>query len=214
MKRVLLTPELHGVIKAKVEARLAHFKIEAGKEEQQLTKELVRLDAEVSHLVDFIRVTDATASPGALEAVRQSLEEATARQREVRARLEAAARNARVEPRTPTPAMISSLDVEARFKDDPTGAREALRQLVAEGAIHMDPQPDGSYRARSFLLPEKLAKKSRKPRGGEPSGASGVSHEVVGNGSCAGSQLDFPDQRIQGVAEVWVPFEESIAIGW
>jgi len=32
--------------------------------------------------------------------------------------------------------------------------------------------------------------------------------------SCAGSQLDFPAQQIQGVAEVWVPFKESIAIGW
>jgi hypothetical protein len=32
--------------------------------------------------------------------------------------------------------------------------------------------------------------------------------------SCAGSQLDFPAQHIQGVAEVWVPFEESIAVGW
>jgi hypothetical protein len=32
--------------------------------------------------------------------------------------------------------------------------------------------------------------------------------------SRAGTQLDFPAQQIQGVAEVWVPFEESIAIGW
>lgn len=31
---------------------------------------------------------------------------------------------------------------------------------------------------------------------------------------CAGSQLDFPNQQIQGVADAWVPFEESIAIGW
>ena len=31
---------------------------------------------------------------------------------------------------------------------------------------------------------------------------------------CAGSQLDFPNQQFQGVAEVWVPFEESIAVAW
>lgn len=30
---------------------------------------------------------------------------------------------------------------------------------------------------------------------------------------CAGSQLEFPAQRIRGVAECWVPFEEAIAIG-
>jgi hypothetical protein len=29
-----------------------------------------------------------------------------------------------------------------------------------------------------------------------------------------GLQLDFPAQQTQGVAEVWVPFEVSIAIGW
>jgi hypothetical protein len=27
-------------------------------------------------------------------------------------------------------------------------------------------------------------------------------------------RLDFRAQQDQGVAEVWVPFEESIAIGW
>jgi hypothetical protein len=32
--------------------------------------------------------------------------------------------------------------------------------------------------------------------------------------SCAGPQLDFPAQRIRGVAEVWVPFEAAIAVGW
>jgi hypothetical protein len=30
----------------------------------------------------------------------------------------------------------------------------------------------------------------------------------------AGLQLDFPAQQIQGFAEVWVPFEEAIAIRW
>jgi hypothetical protein len=32
--------------------------------------------------------------------------------------------------------------------------------------------------------------------------------------SCAGAQLDFPAQQFQGAAEVWVPFEEAIVIGW
>ena len=31
---------------------------------------------------------------------------------------------------------------------------------------------------------------------------------------CAGPQLDFPAQQFQGLAEVWVPFEEAIVIGW
>jgi hypothetical protein len=31
---------------------------------------------------------------------------------------------------------------------------------------------------------------------------------------CAGLQLDFPAQQFQGVAELWVPFEEAIVIRW
>lgn len=31
---------------------------------------------------------------------------------------------------------------------------------------------------------------------------------------CAGAQLDFPAQQFQGVAEVWMPFEQAIVIGW
>jgi hypothetical protein len=36
---------------------------------------------------------------------------------------------------------------------------------------------------------------------------------VVDSG-CGGPQLDFPVQQIHGVAEVWVPFDEVIAVGW
>jgi hypothetical protein len=38
--------------------------------------------------------------------------------------------------------------------------------------------------------------------------------EFRGFFSCAGLQLDFPAQQYQGVAEVWVPFDEVIAVGW
>lgn len=38
--------------------------------------------------------------------------------------------------------------------------------------------------------------------------------DVERAGGCKGLQLDFPAQQIHGVAEVWVPFEASIAIGW
>jgi len=35
----------------------------------------------------------------------------------------------------------------------------------------------------------------------------------VMNGS-GGSQREFPAAGIQGVPEIWVPFEGSIAVGW
>jgi hypothetical protein len=43
---------------------------------------------------------------------------------------------------------------------------------------------------------------------------TGALNDRSGKSGCAGPQLDFPDHKIQGVAEVWVPFEEAIAIGW
>ncbi len=79
------------------------------------------------------------------------------------------------------------LDVEVRIKNDPTAARESIRKMLDDGRLVMEPKADGSYHAKGILLPLDLPPKSRKPRGGSgPSGASGVSHEVVGNDGCAG----------------------------
>jgi hypothetical protein len=68
--------------------------------------------------------------------------------------------------------------------------------------IVMTPEVDGPnrrYRATgAFNLAHFLA---------PPSNGSGKS-------SCAGPQLDFPVQQVQGFADAWVPFDESIAIGW
>jgi hypothetical protein len=80
------------------------------------------------------------------------------------------------------------LDVEARIREDPMAAREALRQLLGEGQIVLHPEPDGGYRAESTIFPLRLPPSGRrrnasKPR--EPSGSSGAS-EVVGNDGCAG----------------------------
>ena len=76
-------------------------------------------------------------------------------------------------------------DVEARLKEDPMTAREALRRVLLNGKIVMHPQPDGSWQAESALIYGRLAgSRKRKPRNGGPSGASG-SHIVKIDG-CAG----------------------------
>ncbi len=74
--------------------------------------------------------------------------------------------------------------MEARIKDDPTSAREALRQALDHGRLYMEPVADGTYRANSVLFPLRLFWRMRmkKPRSGEPAGAPGT----VGNVSCAG----------------------------
>jgi hypothetical protein len=123
----------------------------------------------------------------------------------------------RPESRAPTVEEILGLsqDVSARIKDDPIAGRELLRHMLLDGKVTLTPNEDGSYTAGSMLLWARVAWRTRKPRGGSgPSGASGDPDEVVGIDGCAGPQHDFPDHQNQGVAEVWVPFEESIAIGW
>ena len=74
------------------------------------------------------------------------------------------------------------VDVEARIKDDPASGREALRQMLLDGALVMAPLPDGSYQARSVIFPIRLPS-ARKPRKCETSEAS---TDVVEIGSCAG----------------------------
>ncbi|MBW2456347.1 MAG: hypothetical protein JRI68_17640 [Deltaproteobacteria bacterium] len=78
--------------------------------------------------------------------------------------------------------------IEARVKEDPIAAREALRRMLDNGRIEMHPQPDGSYRAESVIFPLILAwkirrRKARKPRKSETAEAS----EVVENDGCAGA---------------------------
>lgn len=121
--------------------------------------------------------------------VKTELNELLAKKAQVQQQWEAVRREGKEDVRIPSVDEIVALvlDVEARIKDDPTSAREALRQMVHDGRIDMEPQADGSYRARSVIFPLDLQNKAQKPRGGSvPSGASGVSHEVVGNDGCAG----------------------------
>lgn len=94
-------------------------------------------------------------------------------------------RSGKFAPRLPTVDEILErvLDVEARISDDPTTAREAIRRMLLDGKIVMQPEPDSSYRAESVIFPLRLPK-SRKPR--NPKGSE-ASHDVVGNDGCAGA---------------------------
>jgi len=97
-------------------------------------------------------------------------------------------------------------DLNAVLAFDPTRALEALRPLFKDGSIVLEPQQDGSYVARTSVLPLMFlpAVSSKKPRSGGAVGASGAG---VYFGGCAGSQLDFPGEQIRALPEAWVPFE-------
>jgi DNA invertase Pin-like site-specific DNA recombinase len=184
LRRVLLQTDLHDKLREKIRARLKTFRMRADDERPKLERAMVKLDAEMNRLVTFIRSTDATTNPGAYEIVRTSLEEATAEQRDLQAKLDAL-KTRTVEPRLPTEEEILAyvVDVEARIQDDPTSAREALRRLLLDGKLIMHPQPDGSWRGESAVFPLRLAGRTTKPRSGGPNGASGQEVEI---GGCAG----------------------------
>lgn len=188
LKRVLFTKKLHQQLREKIEKRIGALRNELGAEERQLEEQTHQLRSEVGRIVSFIR-TMGTSSPAAMETLRSSLEQASRDHREAQARLDAVRRAGRQQVQLPSVEELTEivLDVEARIKNDPTAARESIRKMLDDGRLVMEPRDDGSYHAKGILLPLDLPPKSRKPRGGSgPSGASGVSHEVVGNDGCAG----------------------------
>ncbi len=191
LRRVLFQTDLREQLTKKIEARLATFKVKSNDERVKMEKALVSLDAEAARLVTFIRTTDLSANAESFEVVRASLDETMRKQRDVRAKL-SGLKAATTEPRIPTVEEITAyvLDIEARLRDDPTTAREALRRVLLDGKIVLHPQPDGTWRAESMLVVGVLAGSKRKPRSGGPSGASETSptssSEVVEIGCCAG----------------------------
>jgi hypothetical protein len=79
------------------------------------------------------------------------------------------------------------LNIEACIRSDPVTAREALRRVLLDGKIVMEPQPNGDYRGRSAVLPMQLAR-TRKPRNLSGAGASGSgTDESVSKVGCAGA---------------------------
>ncbi len=184
LKRVLLTSDLHKQLQEKIARRIELLRGELTGEERRLMARVEQLKAEVERVVNFVRMMDG-ASPAAMETMRSSLEQASRELREAELRLEAVRRGGGEPVRLPTIEEFTALclDVEARIKNDPTAAREALRTMLSDGRLEMEPLADGTYKAHGIILPVRLPAGSRKPRGSGPTGASGASS---GNDGCAG----------------------------
>jgi hypothetical protein len=65
-------------------------------------------------------------------------------------------------------------EIEALLRADPTRARQALRTMLKDGIIELEPQADGTYIARGTvfpLMPLLLSRqKSRSPATARPRG--------------------------------------------
>ncbi len=244
LKRVLFETSLREQIEEKIHARLATYVVKTNDERRRLERELARAEAEIGRLVSFVRTLDPTTNPGALSTISASIEETTNERRSIQAKLAAlATAEAAPRVPSEAEIAAAVMDIERRLKFDPTTAREQIRRMLVSGKITMTPQPDGSWVADSALIVGRIggpgaprprgrgargngrdpddddgsSPKTPKPRNREVSGASSedlATGEVVEIGSCAGVQPDFPAQQIQRVAEVWVPFDEVISVGW
>lgn len=86
---------------------------------------------------------------------------------------------------TPESIMRAVFEIEGLLRADPTRARQALRTMLKDGIIELEPQPDGTYIARGTVFPlmplllQPLEKP--KPRDREAEGL-----QVVYRSSCAG----------------------------
>jgi hypothetical protein len=147
----------------------------------------VGFSVEIDRQIEFIKTTDARAFPGVIESVRTSLAKATQDQTILEQQL-ALCRSGANAPRLPTADEIiqGALDIEAHVRSDPVAARRALADVLLDGRITMEPQPDGNYRGWSILTPLRLAR-TRKPRGrGAAEASSNGTDGSVSNVSCAG----------------------------
>ena len=89
--------------------------------------------------------------------------------------------------------------------DDVPAAREQLRRLLKDGLILLTPE-DGVYIARADLLLETVL----RDKTDTPAKGGGRCPRVVARGP----QLDFPVPQIADGADCWIPFDETIAVGW
>ena len=83
--------------------------------------------------------------------------------------------------------MSKRRDLEGSVKGDPVGFREFMRStFLADGKITLHPQPDGTYSARSRILPMRVPAarpaKTKTPETVAVPGASGL----VGPVRCGG----------------------------
>ena len=190
LKRVLTETDLLDEARSRIRQRLKTFTVKKDDERKRLTSQIEQFDVEVQNLVEFIRSTDPTSSPGSFEAVRGSLERSTNERKRLQAHLDSLGSEPKDPPRLPTVDEITTLvlDIEARIKDEPTVAREAIRRMLNGLRIDMYPNPDGSYRARSVIFPLDLAWKTRRRKSTKPrkSDEDSEASEVVENDGCAG----------------------------
>lgn len=189
LRAVLCNEKLWHDLEAEMREGIRALRAQTGSERERLLQAVARHDVEIQRLVNFIATSDmATAS---YDAIRTSLDAATAHKKEAEAGL---ANLGTTQPEPPKPPSLAELrvamsDIERHVREDPTGFREFMRsQFLEDGRIVMEPLPDGSFRGQSRILPLWVAGRKKAKGSGEPE----PSVPLVGV-SCGGRILPLAD---------------------
>jgi hypothetical protein len=139
------------------------------------------------------------------EEVRAAWEDAKLEAQSVRATVFSLETAANTPIHLPTPAEVEDriLNLHRLCETAPIEAREVLRQ-VFNGSITMSPQPDGTYLAKTEILPLVLiAPNARNPRSGVPG------EGIVYISGCAGANSKLYTGKRPGVALV-IPIPKPV----
>ena len=145
----------------RIAERLGGWARERNAEVTERRRRLERTENRIAGLIQFISDGDHSSY------VRSTLADLEAQAKAEKEAIASFERGVAAPIRLPSPAELERLasDVELRIGEDPIGGREYLRQLLKDGRIVLEPQPDGIYLARTEVLPMVLLAGSAGPAG-------------------------------------------------
>jgi DNA invertase Pin-like site-specific DNA recombinase/Arc/MetJ-type ribon-helix-helix transcriptional regulator len=220
LRENLTTPKEVAFMREAAAEMLGEMSKKTNSELEEHRARLARTEQRVAGLVRFISDGDQS------EAVRAALVDLEAHEKVEKAAIKALLERGKAAVRLPSPEQTVERATlfEKMLLEDPTRGREELRKMFEDGKVLLKPQPEGFYVAEGKFFPLtlfslRLAPETPKARdSGESTGLPALMDREPGFScsilSCAGSQLDFPTQQIQGVAEFWVPVEYAVSVGW
>ncbi len=156
------------------------------KDEQQVEAQLRVVENELERTFDFIAKNDLSETTG--PATRDKLEKQCAQKELLQRQLDALRTRSKDPVPLPTPEGVQKavFEIEKLLRADATRAREALRTMLKDGIIELEPQADGTYIARGTVFPlmPLLLQPLEKPK---PRDQAVAGLRVVYLSSCAGS---------------------------
>ncbi|HEY3353169.1 MAG TPA: hypothetical protein VGQ83_07985 [Polyangia bacterium] len=144
-----LRPRLHLGVARRLAQQALFLGAERPQQLQERQARLVRTNARIAGLVQFIADGDRSA------AVVSGLHDLEAQAKAEKTAIADLELRAEQPIRLPTPEEIVELafDLQARLAQDPEAGREWLRRILKGEKLVLEPQPDGVYVARGELLP-------------------------------------------------------------